>query len=206
MNSMKRSREPDPEQPNGQRVQWLHGPLGVALAVFWGLGEATFFFVVPDVLISLVALLRPARAWRHVLAALAGAALGGLLLYSWSARNPAKAQTFVAHVPFVRMRMLAGVHSSYAKRGAGAVFLGPLATTPYKIYAVEAPEFLSRNKFVLATFPARAERFLAVWAAFAFAGHQLRKRFGFGDKRLLAIHACFWICLYGFYWGNIVLH
>src|ERR1035437_6694807 len=51
---------------SGPQPQWLDrldGMPGVALAFLWGLAEGTFFFVVPDVVISLAALLRPGRAW-----------------------------------------------------------------------------------------------------------------------------------------------
>ena len=58
-------------------VDRLIGLPGITLAFFWGFAEGTLFFVVPDVVISLVAIVRPRSAWRHVVAAIAGALLGG---------------------------------------------------------------------------------------------------------------------------------
>jgi len=43
-------------------VPWLLGRPGIALAFLWGLAEGTLFLVVPDVLLSLAAMLGPRRA------------------------------------------------------------------------------------------------------------------------------------------------
>jgi hypothetical protein len=191
------------EQPRW--VDYLDGAPGVALAFFWGLAEGTFFFVVPDVVISLVAVVRPWHAWRHVVAAIAGAVLGGALLFNWSSQNPAGAHDAVAHVPFVTAQMFARVHEGYRMHGLGAVFRGPLTGTPYKIYAVEAPEFVSRTAFLAGTAPARGERFLAVWIVFGIAGSALRRYFGRTASQLALRHAAFWVLFYAFYWSVIAL-
>jgi membrane protein YqaA with SNARE-associated domain len=184
-------------------VDWLDGVAGVTLAFLWGLAEGTFFFVVPDVAISLAALLRPGRAWRHVLAAVAGGVLGGALLYSWSSRSPGSAHDAVARVPFVTSQMFARVHESYRLHGMAAVFRGPLTGTPYKIYAVEAPEFLGRGEFLAATVPARGYRFVAVWIVFGVAGTALRRYLGRTASQLALWHGVLWILFYAFYWGRI---
>lgn len=194
------------DQQASSRVRWTDKTAEVALAFFWGLAEAAAFFVVPDVLISLAAMLHPARVWRHVMAATAGALIGGALLYAWSARNPLQAQAAVTHVPFVRTKMLEDVHASYQAHGMRAILIGPLTGTPYKIYAVEAPDFISLGAFLAITIPARLERFLFVWAVFGLAGSVLRSRFRISVRQFAIAHACFWGLFYAFYWGRIVLH
>lgn len=189
------------EQPRW--VDWLDGTPGLTLAFFWGLAEGTFFFVVPDVVISLAALVRPWRAWRHLLAAIAGAVLGGGLLFNWASQSPASANAAVARVPFVTAQMFARVHESYRVHGLGAVFRGPLTGTPYKIYAVEAPEFIGRTKFLVGTVPARGERFLVVWIVFAVAGEALRRYLGRTTSQLALRNAVFWVLFYAFYWSRI---
>jgi membrane protein YqaA with SNARE-associated domain len=184
-------------------VGWLDGMPGVVLAFFWGLAEGTFFFVVPDVMISLAALLRPGRAWRHLVSAIVGAVLGGALLFNWSVQSPASARGAVARVPFVTAQMFERVHASYQAHGMGAVFRGPLTGTPYKIYAVEAPEFQGRTAFLLATVPARGERFLVVWIVFGVAGTPLRRYFGRTASQLALRHGIFWVVFYAFYWSRI---
>lgn len=192
-------------RPAAPWVKRLEGMPGVSLAFLWGLAEGTFFFVVPDVPISLAAMLRPRKAWRHVVAAIVGSLVGGAVMFHWSAGNSTAAHDAVARVPFVRARMFDEVHASYQARGLGAVFLGPATGTPYKIYAVEAPEFLGRTTFLLGTIPARGERFLLVWAAFGVAGVRLRRSLQWSVPQLTLTCACFWVILYSCYWGMIVL-
>ncbi|MDP9049933.1 MAG: hypothetical protein M3O31_04305, partial [Acidobacteriota bacterium] len=177
---------------------------GLALAFVWGLAEATVFFVVPDVLISLVAILRPKRAGKHVVAAIAGALLGGAMMFGWAVQDAAGARDAVVHVPFVRARMFAEVDAGYSQHGLGAVYRGPLGGVPYKTYAVEAPKFVGRGAFLASTIPARGYRFVVVWIAFGFAGGALRRYLKRTDARLLVWHGVFWIALYAVYWGRIL--
>ena len=133
------------------------GRPGVLAAFIWGLAEATFFFVIPDVLLSFVAILDWPRTWRHILAAIAGALLGGALLFHW-----ASADSAVARVPFIRENMFAKVDDGFRIQGLLSVLFGSVSGLPYKLYAVEAPKFTSQTEFLLATPPARAVRFLLV--------------------------------------------
>jgi membrane protein YqaA with SNARE-associated domain len=194
-----------PTSPTNQPA-WsarISGTPGIVLAFLWGFAEGTFFFVVPDVAISLAALLSPRRAWRHVLAAIAGALFAGALLFTWSSRNPQSAHNAVAHVPFVTAKMFAQVHLGYQTHGVTALLLGPLAGIPYKIYAVEAPPFLSAATFLANTIPARGERFLLVWLVFSIIGVVLRKYRDWTAPNLAILHGSFWILFYVFYWSTI---
>jgi hypothetical protein len=184
-------------------VNWLDGMPGLGLAFLWGLAEGTFFFVVPDVVISLAAMLRPSRAWRHIVAAIAGSTIAGALLFSWSSSNPDGARQAIARVPFVTARMFTQVRASFQAHGLGAVFLGPLSGTPYKIYAVEAPQFVGRAAFLMATIPARGERFLFVWALFGAGGTLLRRFLGRTALQLAIRHGLFWVVFYAIYWSVI---
>jgi len=66
------------------RPDFLAGSGGLALSFFWGFFEATFFFVVPDVLLSLVVIVSFRRVWRHIAAAIGGAVCGGALMFFWA--------------------------------------------------------------------------------------------------------------------------
>ena len=186
-------------------VRWLVGRSGLVLAFVWGLAEGAFFFVVPDVAISLAAMLRPMRAWRHVLAATLGALAGGALMFNWAMWDGEGARAAVARVPFVRAEMFEKVDAGYAKHGLAAVYLGPLGGIPYKIYAVEAPKFVGYSAFLVSTVPARGYRFVVVWLAFGLVGRMVRRYLKRTDARLLIWHGAFWIVLYGVYWGRILL-
>jgi membrane protein YqaA with SNARE-associated domain len=191
---------------SGPQPRWagrLRGMPGIVLAFFWGFAEGTFFFVVPDVAISLAAMLEPRRVWRHILAAIAGSVVAGMVLFSWSARDPEGAHKAVAQVPFVTARMFVHVQTDFRVHGMTAIFLGPMSGLPYKLYAVEAPDFVGRNAFLLSTVPARAVRFLIVWGGFGVAGIFLRKSRKWTASQLTTLHGSCWALFYAFYWGMI---
>ena len=199
---------PAPETRSPSRRLWwqdsLAGRPGLLAAFLWGLAEATFFFVIPDVLLSFVAILDWPRTWKHVLAAIAGALLGGALLFHWASVDSAGARAAVTHVPFIRERMFRKVSSGFRRQGWLSMLLGSVSGIPYKLYAVEAPKFTSPFEFLLLTPPSRAVRFLLVWAGFGTAASWLRKRHGWPFSRLLKMHAAVWIASYAFYWGHIL--
>jgi len=185
--------------------RWLSGRPGMLVAFLWGLAEATFFFVIPDVFLSFVAILTGRRTWAHILAAIFGAVVGGALLFQWAQTNPARAHAAVARVPFIQESMFVSVDEGLRTQGLAAVLIGSVTGVPYKLYAVEAPKFSTERDFLLATPPARAVRFLAVWLIFAGAAGWLRKRRSWQTQQLVRVHAAVWIVTYAFYWGRIVL-
>lgn len=182
----------------------IEGSTGVGLAFLWGLAEGTLFFIVPDVLISLVALVRPRNAWRHILVAIAGSMLAGIMLFGWSSQSPKSAAHAVAGVPLVNAEMFTQVDQSLRTHGKSAVMLGPLRGIPYKVYAVEAPRFLSEAAFLSITIPARGLRFVLVWGVFGFARIVLQKWSPRTYAQLAAGHACVWFAIYAFY--GCVMH
>ena len=181
------------------------GRPGVLAAFVWGLAEATFFFVIPDVFLSFVAILDWPRTSKHIFAAIAGALLGGALLFHWASADSTAARAAVVRVPFIRENMFAKADDGFRNQGLLSVLFGSVSGLPYKLYAVEAPKFTSRTEFLLATPPARAVRFLLVWAGFGAVASWLRTRRRWPVSRLMKIHAALWIASYAFYWGRIVL-
>jgi membrane protein YqaA with SNARE-associated domain len=180
------------------------GHPGLAAAFLWGLAESTFFFIIPDVFLSFVAMLDWRSTWRHIVAALAGALLGGALLFHWSQTDPKAAHATVARVPFITPGMFAKVNSGFDKMGLLAVLSGSVSGIPYKLYAVEAPRVSTQFAFLLATPPARAVRFTLVWIIFGAAAGWLRRKYALATQKLASIHALIWIASYAFYWGRIV--
>ena len=89
--------------------QALIGLPGILISGLWGFAEAAFFFIIPDVFLSLAAVLKWPRTWKHVLSAVVGATVGGTLLFHLAAANQQNARAAVIRVPFIRERMLAKV-------------------------------------------------------------------------------------------------
>src|SRR5262245_51659145 len=95
--------------------------LTIALA-FWGFAEATLFFIVPDVAISIVAVLHGRRpALRAAIAAAVGALAGVALLYGWGAKDPDAARALVLRVPAIPPGMVARMEADLAAEGPLAV-------------------------------------------------------------------------------------
>lgn len=165
-------------------------------AFAWGVAEATLFFIVPDVLLSAIGLKRgvKAAARASVLAAL-GAAAGGALMYLWSAHDGAAARAAVLAVPAISEAMAANAEAAMAQNWFAATFLGPLSSTPFKLFAVLAPDAgAPLLAFALASVLARLPRFLLVGCGVALIGRALRGRLS--ERQLMWLLAGAWFVFY----------
>ncbi len=177
---------------------WLGSGVWNAAAFLWGVAEGTLFFIVPDVLLSAAGLKRGARAGAvaSVCAAL-GAALGGSLMYLWSVRDPASALGAVLAVPAVSQAMVS--EAALAMAGPNwfpATLAGPLSFTPYKVYAILAPQAgANLAAFAAASVLARLPRFVLI----SFGASFLRARFG--DRVSLAWLAGAWMLFYAVFFA-----
>lgn len=172
---------------------------GIAAAL-WGFAEATLFFLVPDVLLTAVALRDRGGALRACLWAAAGALAGGAAMWSWGAAAPDAAFAVLAGVPAVSTEMLARVRAELLAGGWLAVVLGPTSGTPYKLYAATAGALGMPLAGLLAvTVPARLLRFVALTLlAGAAARGPLR---GWSPRGRLALHLGCWTAFYGAYFA-----
>ncbi len=177
-------------------MPWLkRNALDIA-AFIWGVAEATVFFIVPDVLLSYIGLKRGARAtMRSAVIAALGAALGGIVMYLWSASDFAAAETAVAHVPAISTEMMARAQQAMGEHWFYATLLGPLTSTPFKVFAIYAPGAgVPLWAFAAASVFARLPRFLIVGFASAGIAAWLRRRFS--ERVILVILAAAWIAFY----------
>src|SRR6185295_5952367 len=77
-------------------------------------------------------------AWVACVWAVAGALAGGTVMYAWGSVDAETALAALDHVPAVSRAMCAAVGEQLQTQGIGALLLGPLTGTPYKIYGVQA--------------------------------------------------------------------
>src|SRR5438477_284572 len=75
---------PPTNNSTDMRLPWLLGIPGMALALVWGFAEGSFFFIVPDVVISLTALFSIKRSLQQMGLVVIGSLLAGILLFQWS--------------------------------------------------------------------------------------------------------------------------
>ena len=172
-------------------------------AALWAFAEASFFFVVPDVLLTLIALFSPREGFLACGAALAGALLGGGLLHALSARNPERLHRFVASVPFIRPYMWTHVRADLEELGWLSIRKGPMRGIPYKLYAVDAPCCLSLGIFLLASIPGRLERFLVLTALLALIGWAFHGPVHRHSTAAALILLAVWSAFYARYWATI---
>lgn len=166
-------------------------------AALWGIAEATIFFIVPDVILSWVALRSVQRALIACLWATGGALIGGCILWFVGGNDPESARALFTSLPAIDDGMIANVVQQLEEIGLEALFIGPLTGTPYKIYAVEAANLgYGLGIFLLISLPARLTRFLLVSLVAGGISKLLRRWLNL--RHLQMLHALIWV---GFYAG-----
>lgn len=180
---------------------WLkQNALDVA-AFIWGVAEATLFFFVPDVILSYIGLKRGVKAAaRASVIAAAGAALGGVIMYLWSTSDPASAREAVLAVPAISEAMASHAEAAMAENWLLATFLGPLNSTPFKVYAILAPHAgASLPLFALASIAARLPRFLIVSIGVSLIGRFLSR--WLSPQQLLWVLIGAWLLFYAVFFA-----
>lgn len=176
-----------------------NAPWWFTAAFAWGFAEATFFFIVPDLVMTAAVLALGFRpALRLAVAAATGAVLGGLIMWGWGAGDIAAARAFLLSVPLLGEDLLARVQ---AEMGAGwpvKLTLGAISGAPYKIYAAEAgAASIHPLVFAIVSFAARMARF-ALAIAITALGRALAVRLGLGRLAPYGL-ALAWIAIYAVY-------
>ena len=171
--------------------------MGVNLiAALWGFAEATLFFIVPDVWLTLAGRNNLRRGIIACFYSVAGALVGGLVMYLWGRHGPATAATVIEQVPAISDEMVSGVREAMSEQGVLAIMLGPFSGTPYKVYAVQAAAAgIGPGMFLLITIPARLIRFLLVTiiSHYAVAGLSRWPLFHNRGRVLLAAWGVFYL-------------
>jgi membrane protein YqaA with SNARE-associated domain len=170
-----------------------------AVALLWGFAEATLFFIVPDVWLSVIAVGRGRRAALRAMGwAIAGALLGGALMHVWGAWDPDRAAAALDRVPAISPEMIAGVRDDLERQGAAALVIGGLTGVPYKIYAVLAQATGPHLPlFLLVTVPARALRFVLVVLIADGINRPLARRLTLPQR--YGVLGLAWLAFYAFY-------
>lgn len=170
-----------------------------AVAAAWGFAEATFFFVVPDVWTSRVAMRKPKRALGTTVSALAGAMAGGAVTYMWARHTPAEtSRAALTKVPAITDRMVTEVEDEVSASGNIAVLRGPSRGVPYKIYArTSGLQGKSLANFLAWSIPGRLVRFLLVTLLASGIVAGVRRLFPRIPEKLIT--GIFWGCWAAFY-------
>lgn len=184
------------DAPRGRFLNALLGWPGLIAGFAWGFAEASFFFVVPDVIISLVTMFSPRQGLKQVGAALVGATVGGMLLFSLAYHDPEAGLDLLNHVPWLRGGMIEDARRDLREEGAWGVTRGPAKGLPYKVYAVLAPAHVSWLAFLLVTPAARIGRFFGAWMTFAAVRWFLRRAIDAHPRLTVAAMTVKWLLFY----------
>ena len=164
----------------------------------WGFAEATFFFLVPDVLLTAIALRDLRRAlWACVLAA-ATALGGGLVMYGWGAHSVEQARSVLDWIPGISPELITHAEEEVRTRELTALLLAPLRGEPYKVFAVEAGQLgAPLLGFMLVTMLSRLSRFVVLTLLAALISKALSRKLS--PRSILAIHLVLWTAFYSVY-------
>jgi membrane protein YqaA with SNARE-associated domain len=136
--------------------------------------------------------------------AVAGAVVGGALIYSLAAANAPAMEQFLLRIPGLSPAMVQSVAVQFDEGGLWALVAGPLGGIPYKVYAVEAgARRLSLPLFLLITVPARLERLLPVSLGAGLLGAGLRPRLQRRPGWALILYALLWAVIYALYYAAL---
>jgi membrane protein YqaA with SNARE-associated domain len=175
-------------------VLWLSGFL-------WGLAEATAFFVVPDVLLSFIAQRRGMLAALAVmLFVVAGAVLGGLVMWWIGGAYPEQIVRFLDSLPAISPGMIEKARAAQAEAPFAVLLAGSLSGVPYKVFAATAQAAgVSASWFLLITIPARSVRFVLAIVATVLIDRVVSKWLSLRARS--RILAAFWALFYAVFWA-----
>ena len=170
------------------------------IAFFWGLAEATLFFILPDLWLTVLVVQRGlGKALFATLWATLGAVLGGAVMYLWAQHEPAAALEAVQSVPAITEDMIARAGESMRSDWPWGLLAGGFSGQPYKMFAVGAPEAgVAISDFLLASAAIRGLRFL-VAVGLAWVGDRLVARVVESRSARLTLLLAIWVAGYAVY-------
>jgi membrane protein YqaA with SNARE-associated domain len=187
----------DAAHAQGSRQRWMR-----AIALSWGFAEATVFFVVPDVWISLVAVRSLRQGLWTCAFALAGALAGGIVVYLLGLRHQAALLAWYDHLPAISRGLIVQVSGQLQSLGATGVVLGGFTGAPYKLYAAQAASAgMDLPLFLAASVLARGSRFVLVAMVVGLVARALAARLG--NRTAHRAVLVFWLLFYAWYWSRM---
>lgn len=173
-----------------------------SVSFIWGLAEATFFFLVPDIWLSRIAVLGSLReAFINSFFAMLGALVGGCILYALAEMAFPVVEGFLLSIPAISAAMVSQASADMAGNSFVQVLsMGAISGVPYKIYATLAGHFsVPLIVFLLATVFARLWRFMLVVLLYHVIAARLRR-----FAAVVTIHAVYvfsWLIFYAGYFA-----
>ena len=132
------------------------------VSAIWSLCEATFFFVVPDIWLTMIAKDNLRKALIASLYSLFAALIGGSIWYFISVHfGEEYAFVMMDKMPKTNLEQVKEAQQNLEASGFWAMMTSPWVGTPYKLYSVTANSMdIEYWKFMLYSIPSRLTRFI----------------------------------------------
>jgi len=178
----------------------MTGAVIAGIAIAWGFAEATLFFIVADMLITLVTVYYGLRRGLEAVAfTTIGALVGGAAMYRWGVNDPAGIVAALDGVPAIGPAMIEEVRQALRGDWQGELFGAAFSGVPYKIFAGLAPSAgIAMPIFLLYSVPARLARFLTLWLVTGVLSRLVATRLG--KRQQIGVLTVIWVVFYALYW------
>lgn len=155
-------------------IVWADRPYGALALFLLAFSESISFPVPPDVLLILLALARPARAFGYAAVCLAGSVLGGIGGYLLGLKFWAIAQPLL--LVYMSNDKFELVRSYFVRYDAWAIAIAGFTPIPYKIFTISAGFFrIDFSTFLIASVLSRGARFFLVAGFLYFFGRAAKE-------------------------------
>jgi membrane protein YqaA with SNARE-associated domain len=166
------------------------------LAFAWGVAEALFFPVVPDVGVVLLAVAAPSRFLPLALATTAGSVAGGAVSYALGPTPPGA--WLLAHAPLVTDRMRGHALEALSSGGAAPLIGQPWTGIPFKVFGYQAAGAqVGFGSFLLNSIGGRGVRIFLAGGVFAGAAWAPQRLLPGWVERLYALFVVAFLVLFG---------
>ncbi|GAA0773389.1 hypothetical protein E1180_10620 [Roseibium denhamense] len=158
------------------------------------------FFIVPDVLLSCLALKSWRRALGGCLAAAIGAVCGGALIWLWMSASSEMAYAVLLEVPGISAATVQRVQELLETGVFPGMLAGAFSGVPYKIFAAEtALQSVPLWQLLVLTPFGRLPRFLAITVLAGAISRLIGARLSLRSKLLITL--MLWTLFYcGYFW------
>lgn len=180
----------------------VSGRAALAVAFFWGAGEATVLFVVPDLWLGFVSLYAPRRFVVTLLAIVAGGVTGAAILFLSTPALGDGLSHLLAGLPGTGADDLARVRAELAAQGGAAFLNGPLQGLPVRLYVhAAALDGIDLPTVLAGTAANRLTRigfFGLTMAALGLVARPLIVRW---PRAVAAVYLVAWVIFYAWFWS-----
>lgn len=178
--------------------------LSSAIALFWGIAEGIFFFIVPDVYIGAVMLFRPRQGIRSLGYSVVGSLISACLLYIFRFAFIAAIPLWFLSLPGVTAPMIATTTMQMQQYGLSSLLLGPVSGIPYKIYTVIAIQHhLPLLQYLAWSIPSRIERLGITYLITGSVVLTMHRSIRIHPKAALGVYLGIWTGIYIWYFSAI---